>query len=63
MAIRPHLIETAPWDTIDMDEAFCADRGVSMLTATFWGLLTQPGLTSVIAGVFRPERRRRTSHY
>jgi aryl-alcohol dehydrogenase-like predicted oxidoreductase len=54
MAIRPHLIETAPWDTIEKYEAFCADRGVSMLTATFSWLLAQPGLTSVIAGVTKP---------
>jgi aryl-alcohol dehydrogenase-like predicted oxidoreductase len=56
MAIRPHLIETAPWDTIEKYEAFCADRGVSMLTATFSWLLAQPGLTSVIAGVTKPEQ-------
>ncbi|HEY8913567.1 aldo/keto reductase [Lacisediminihabitans sp.] len=56
MAIRPHLIETAPWDTIERYEAFCADRGVSMLAATFSWLLAQPGLTSVIAGVTKPEQ-------
>lgn len=56
MAIRPHLIETAPWDTIKRYEAFCADRGVSMLAATFSWLLAQPGLTSVIAGVTKPEQ-------
>ncbi|TXN28534.1 aldo/keto reductase [Lacisediminihabitans profunda] len=56
MAIRPHLLETAPWDTIEKYEAFCADRGVSMLAATFSWLLAQPGLTSVIAGVTKPEQ-------
>jgi aryl-alcohol dehydrogenase-like predicted oxidoreductase len=56
MAIRPHLIETAPWDTIEKYEAFCADRGVSMLAATFSWLLAQPGLTSVIAGVTKAEQ-------
>ena len=56
MAIRPHLIETAPWDTIERYEAFCADRGVTMLAATFAWLLAQPGLTSVIAGVTKPEQ-------
>lgn len=56
MAIRPHLIETAPWDTIEKYEAFCAARGVSMLAATFSWLLAQPGLTSVIAGATKPEQ-------
>ena len=37
-------------------EAFCAERGVSMLEATFAWLLAQPGLTSVIAGATRPEQ-------
>jgi len=56
MTIRPHLVENAPWDAIERYAAFCADRGVSMLTATFTWLLAQPGLTSVIAGTTRPEQ-------
>jgi aryl-alcohol dehydrogenase-like predicted oxidoreductase len=54
--IRPHLLETAPWDTIERYEAFCAERGVSMLAATLAWLLAQPGLTSVIAGATKPEQ-------
>jgi aryl-alcohol dehydrogenase-like predicted oxidoreductase len=56
MSLRPHLLETAPWDTIEKYEAFCAERGVSMLSATFAWLLAQPGLTSVIAGATKPEQ-------
>ena len=56
MSIRPHLLENAPWDTIDAYADFCAERGVTMLEATFGWLLAQPGLTSVIAGVTRPEQ-------
>lgn len=56
MRIRPHLAEQAPWDLIEKYEAFCAERGVSMLAATLAWLLAQPGLTSVIAGATRPEQ-------
>jgi aryl-alcohol dehydrogenase-like predicted oxidoreductase len=56
MRIRSHLVEGAPWDTLEAYERFCAARGVSMLEATFAWLLAQPGLTSVIAGATRPEQ-------
>ncbi|MGO4104612.1 aldo/keto reductase [Leifsonia sp. YAF41] len=56
MRIRPHLAEQAPWDLIEKYEAFCAERGVSMLAATLAWLLAQPGLTSVIAGATKPEQ-------
>jgi len=56
MNLRPHLAETAPWDTMEEYEAFCADRGITMLEATFGWLLAQPGLTSVIAGATKPEQ-------
>ena len=56
MMIRPHLLENAPWDTIERYQAFCDERGVTMLSATFAWLLAQPGLTSVIAGATKPEQ-------
>jgi aryl-alcohol dehydrogenase-like predicted oxidoreductase len=56
MAIRPHVHENAPWDTLEAYAAFCEERGVTMLNATFAWLLAQPGLTSVIAGATRPEQ-------
>ncbi|MDQ1608280.1 MAG: 1-deoxyxylulose-5-phosphate synthase [Microbacteriaceae bacterium] len=56
MMIRKHLADNAPWDTIDRYQAFCEERGVSMLEATFAWLLAQPGLSSVIAGATKPEQ-------
>ena len=56
MAQRRHLLDDAPWDTIEKYGAFCAERGISMLAATFAWLLAQPGLTSVIAGATRAEQ-------
>ena len=56
MMVRPHLVDNAPWDVIERFEAFCEERGVTILAATFAWLLAQPGLTSVIAGATRPEQ-------
>lgn len=56
MMIRKRLLDNAPWDAIERYQAFCDERGVSMLEATFAWLLAQPGLTSVIAGATRPEQ-------
>ena len=56
MMVRRHLLDDAPWDTIERYQQFCDDRGVSMLSATFGWLLAQPGLTSVIAGATKPEQ-------
>jgi aryl-alcohol dehydrogenase-like predicted oxidoreductase len=56
VALKPQLLDTVPWDTIEQFEEFCAERGVTMLAATFGWLLAQPGLTSVIAGATRPEQ-------
>ena len=56
MTIRPHVHADAPWDTLESYAEFCAQRGVTMLEATFGWLLAQPGLTSVIAGATTPEQ-------
>jgi aryl-alcohol dehydrogenase-like predicted oxidoreductase len=56
MRQRPHIVEQAPWDAIEAFEAFCEDRGITLLEATFGWLLAQPGLTSVIAGATKPEQ-------
>jgi aryl-alcohol dehydrogenase-like predicted oxidoreductase len=56
MRQRKHLLDNAPWDRIDRYQAFCDERGVSMLEATFAWLLAQPALTSVIAGATRAEQ-------
>jgi aryl-alcohol dehydrogenase-like predicted oxidoreductase len=56
MMIRKHLLDDAPWDRIEEYQAFCDERGVTMLAATFAWLLAQPGLSSVIAGATKPEQ-------
>ncbi|MBK4347505.1 aldo/keto reductase [Lacisediminihabitans changchengi] len=56
MAIRPHVLDDVPWDAMDRYAAFCERQGVTMLAATLAWLLAQPGLTSVIAGVTKPEQ-------
>jgi aryl-alcohol dehydrogenase-like predicted oxidoreductase len=56
MRQRSHLLESAPWDAIDAFQAFCDERDITMLQATFAWLLAQPALTSVIAGATRPEQ-------
>jgi aryl-alcohol dehydrogenase-like predicted oxidoreductase len=53
---RPEVAENAPWDAIEEFERFCAERGITMLEATFGWLLAQPALSSVIAGATRPEQ-------
>ncbi|MDQ0645176.1 aldo/keto reductase [Microbacterium murale] len=50
MSNKRHLWENAPWDALDEYAAFCADRGITMLEATFGWLLAQPTVSSVIAG-------------
>jgi aryl-alcohol dehydrogenase-like predicted oxidoreductase len=56
MSQRSHLWETAPWDELDAYRAFCDERGITMLEATFGWLLAQPGVASVIAGATSPEQ-------
>ena len=65
MHTRPQLLESAPWEALEVYAGFCNERGIDMLTATFAWLLAQPGLTSVIAGVTTPgqiEQNIRASH-
>jgi aryl-alcohol dehydrogenase-like predicted oxidoreductase len=61
MRQRRSIVEDAPWDEIEHFERWAADRGVTMLAATFGWLLAQPALTSVIAGVTRPEQLRQNA--
>ncbi|MEO8094664.1 MAG: aldo/keto reductase [Pseudolysinimonas sp.] len=53
---RPHVADDAPWDVMERYATWCTAAGVTMLQATFAWLLAQPGLTSVIAGVTRPDQ-------
>ncbi|NQX27986.1 aldo/keto reductase [Microbacteriaceae bacterium VKM Ac-2854] len=56
VAAKPELLANAPWERLERYEAFCAERGIIMLDATFAWLLAQPGLGSVIAGATSPEQ-------
>lgn len=58
MRQRQHVWEQAPWDALDAFRAFCDDRGITMLQATFAWLLARPALSSVIAGATTPEQVR-----
>ncbi|TDN88534.1 aldo/keto reductase [Microbacterium sp. BK668] len=58
MRQRPHLYENAPWDALEAYRAFCDERGITMLEATFGWLLARPAISSVIAGATSPEQVR-----
>jgi aryl-alcohol dehydrogenase-like predicted oxidoreductase len=54
--IRPEALARVNWDAMEQYQAFCDERGVSMLEATFGWFLAQPGVSSVIAGATKPEQ-------
>lgn len=58
MRQRRHVWEQAPWDALDAYRAFCDERGITMLEATFGWLLARDSLASVIAGATSPEQVR-----
>ena len=58
---RAHRRERAMGRDRGTSSAGRADRGITMLAATFGWLLAQPALTSVIAGVTRPEQLRQNA--
>ncbi|MDQ7880362.1 aldo/keto reductase [Microbacterium sp. QXD-8] len=55
---RRHIYDDAPWDALEAFQAFCDERGITMLEATFGWLLSHPALSSVIAGATTPEQVR-----
>jgi len=57
-AIKPQLLDTAPWDTLEALRSFADERGVSMLQVAFGWLLAQEPVTAVIAGATTPEQIR-----
>jgi aryl-alcohol dehydrogenase-like predicted oxidoreductase len=61
MRQRPHVADDAPWSVIEEYAAFCTERGVSMLDATFTWLLATPSLSSVIAGATTPTQVRQNA--
>lgn len=54
MQARRHIWADAPWSALEQYRAFCDERGITMLQATFGWLLAQPGVSSVIAGATTP---------
>jgi len=58
MRQRSNLYYEAPWDALEAYQAFCDERGITMLQATFGWLLSHPSLSSVIAGATTPEQVR-----
>lgn len=55
---RRHIYDDAPWDALEAFQAFCDERDITMLEATFGWLLSRPALSSVIAGATTPEQVR-----
>ena len=55
-AIRPEALDRVDWDAMESYQAFCDERGVTMLEATLGWFLAQPGVTSIIAGATKPEQ-------
>jgi aryl-alcohol dehydrogenase-like predicted oxidoreductase len=55
-AIRPEALARVDWDAMERYQAFCDERGITMLEATFGWFLARPGVTSVIAGATKPEQ-------
>lgn len=58
MRQRQHVWQEAPWDALEAFQAFCDERGITMLEATFGWLLAKPVLASVIAGATSPDQVR-----
>ena len=57
-AIKPQLLESAPWDRLERLQAFADERGVTMLHVAFGWLLAQEPVAAVIAGATTPEQIR-----
>ena len=53
---RPEALARVPWTAMEKYQAFCDDRGISMLAATLGWFLSDQSVTSVIAGATRPEQ-------
>jgi 1-deoxyxylulose-5-phosphate synthase len=55
-AIRPEALDRVNWDAMESYQAFCDERGITMLEATIGWFLAQPGVTSIIAGATKSEQ-------
>jgi aryl-alcohol dehydrogenase-like predicted oxidoreductase len=56
LALQAARLQSADWDRIDALQEFADARGISILELAIGGLAAQPAVTSVIAGVTRPEQ-------
>jgi aryl-alcohol dehydrogenase-like predicted oxidoreductase len=56
LATQSERLAAADWERIDALQAFADARDVSLLELAMGGLAAQPAVTSVIAGVSRPEQ-------
>ena len=56
LSVQQARLAGADWDRIDALRAFADERGVTLLDVAMGGLAAQPAVTSVIAGVTRPEQ-------
>ena len=53
---KPHLLDSAPWDSLERLQEFADQREVSMLQVAFGWLLSRPQVSSVIAGATTPDQ-------
>lgn len=58
LAVQGRRLEAADWQRIEQLQSFAGERGISLLELAIGGLAAQPAVTSVIAGVTRPEQVR-----
>lgn len=58
LAQQSERLRSADWDRIDALQAFADERDLSLLQVAMGGLAAQPAVTSVIAGVTRPDQVR-----
>jgi len=56
MAARPERLTDRTFDRIEALEGFAAERRHTLLELAFAGLVSQPGVASVIAGAMNPEQ-------
>jgi aryl-alcohol dehydrogenase-like predicted oxidoreductase len=54
--LKPQLLDSAPWDSLERLQDFADRREVTMLQVAFGWLLARPQVASVIAGATRPEQ-------
>jgi aryl-alcohol dehydrogenase-like predicted oxidoreductase len=58
LAQQAERLRSADWDRIDALQAYADERDLSLLQVAMGGLAAQPAVTSVIAGVTRPDQVR-----